>query len=724
MDDLEYEKKKLEKVEEELEEIQSGEEQILRTLPKKYGNNPVLLSNLMSSTATKITNIARMKEKPYFARIDFKEDKKPNKEKLYIGKVGVTDLDGNVVITDWRAPVSTLYYDANLGKVEYNAPEGKIKGELSLKRQIIIQNKNVEEIFDVDSVSDDELLKPYLGASADNRLKNIVASIQSEQNNIIRKSIEENLIVQGVAGSGKTTVALHRIAYLMYNNANRYKANQFMVIGPNRFFINYISNVLPDLDASNAVQVTYEELASDFTCEKLIFEDSTKKLSDIIDKKAPKDYLKFKSSLKYKELLEKYLNNYEKTVISDTGVIINNIPVLSKDEVMETFNEVIGECLEQRLDMTARVLSNRIKNDDTIYNRVKNRMLELEKNEENIDKKRKIAKQELDMLKDLTNTGFEKQIKKYVSISNLKSINIYKEFVENVDKLYLENDVDINSLKENTLKSLKSRIIENEDIAAIMFIRLYLFGNGEYKNIKCVVIDEAQDFGIFSYFVLKKLLSNATFSIFGDMAQGIYSYRAIGDWNEIKENVIFDAEFLNLKKSYRTSIEIMNEANKVSEAIGLGRANPVIRSSGPISKTNIEKDKEALYIVNRVKEYQSQGFKSIAIVYKDQTNMMELNRLLKKEKIESEIIYKDQEKYNGGVCILTSYLSKGLEFDVVIIADADDSIYLSNNILDMKLLYVAMTRALHHLDITYENDVILPLQNLKNDYNNLTRKYF
>ena len=705
MDDLEYEKKKLEKVEEELEEIQSGEEQILRTLPKKYGNNPVLLSNLMSSTATKITNIARMKEKPYFARIDFKEDKKPNKEKLYIGKVGVIDLDGKVVITDWRAPVSTLYYDANLGKVEYNAPEGKIKGELSLKRQIIIQNKNVEEIFDVDSVSDDELLKPYLGASADNRLKNIVASIQSEQNNIIRKSIEKNLIVQGVAGSGKTTVALHRIAYLMYNNANRYKANQFMVIGPNRFFINYISNVLPDLDASNAVQVTYEELASDFTCEKLIFEDSTKKLSDIIDKKATKDYLKFKSSLKYKELLEKYLNNYEKTVISDAGVIINNIQVLSKDEVMETFNEVIGECLEQRLDMTARVLSNRIKNDDTIYNRVKNRMLELEKNEEHIDKKRKIAKQELNMLKDLTNTGFEKQIKKYVSISNLKSINIYKDFVENVDKLYLENDVDINSLKENTLKSLKSRIIENEDIAAIMFIRLYLFGNGEYKNIKCVVIDEAQDFGIFSYFVLKKLLSNATFSIFGDMAQGIYSYRAIGDWNEIKENVIFDAEFLNLKKSYRTSIEIMNEANKVSEAIGLGRANPVIRSSGPIIKTNIEKDKEALYIVNRVKEYQSQGFKSIAIVYKDQTNMMELNRLLKKEKIESEIIYKDQEKYNGGVCILTSYLSKGLEFDVVIIADADDSIYLSNNILDMKLLYVAMTRALHKLELIYNNNI-------------------
>ena len=209
MEDIEYEKKKLEKTEDELEEIQQGEQQILATLPKKYKNNPILLANLMSATATKITNITRIKEKPYFARIDFKDDTKENKESIYIGKIGVLDLDGNVVITDWRAPISTLYYDSNLGNVEYNAPDGKIKGKMSLKRQIIIKDKKLESIFDVDSVSDDELLKPYLGASADSRLKNIVASIQSEQNNIIRKNIEKNLIVQGVAGSGKTTVELH-----------------------------------------------------------------------------------------------------------------------------------------------------------------------------------------------------------------------------------------------------------------------------------------------------------------------------------------------------------------------------------------------------------------------------------------------------------------------------------------------------------------------------------
>lgn len=705
MKDLEYEREKLKKVEEELEEIQEGEEQILATLPKKYGNNPVLLSNLMSSTATKITNIAKIKEKPYFARLDFKEDRKDNKDKLYIGKIGVIDLDGKIVVTDWRAPVATLYYDSNLGKVEYNAPEGIVKGELSLKRQIIIKNKEVQEIFDVDSVSDDELLKPYLGANADNRLKNIVASIQGEQNYIIRKDIEKNLIVQGVAGSGKTTVALHRIAYLMYNNSTKFKPNQFMVIGPNKFFINYISNVLPDLDASNAVQVTFEELASNFVNEKLVFEDATKKLSDIIDGKDNKNYLKFKSSMKYKKILDKYLNTLKNSLISDKGLIINDVSIISKQEVMEVFNETIGTSIAERLEMAARIIANRIKNDQNVYQRIKDQMTMIEKAESDIEKKRKIAKKELDMLKELTSTGFEKQLKKYVSISNLKVLTIYKDFVENVDKYasHIEN-VDIEKMKKDTLESLKAKVIENEDIAAIMYIKYVLFGNEEYRNFKCVIVDEAQDFGKFSYYMLKTLLNNAVFSIFGDMAQGIYSYRSIDDWNEII-GIFNGAEFLRLEKSYRTSIEIMNEANKISEAMELGKAVPVIRNAGPTIKTKISKEKQQDYIVSRVKEYLDMGFKSIAVVYKNQKNMANLNKKFKENNIESEIIYKDQEKYNGGVCIVTSYLSKGLEFDVVIVADAEEDNYNSDSKLDMKLLYVAMTRALHKLEFVYDKNI-------------------
>ena len=705
MEELEYEKQKLKKVEDELKVVKEGEEKILKELPKKYGNNPVLLSNLMSSTATKIANIQRIKEKPYFARIDFKENGKSIKDKLYIGKIGIIDLDGKIIVTDWRAPVSTLYYDSNLGNVEYNAPDGKIRGNMSLKRQIIIEKEDVKSIYDVDSVSDDELLKPYLGASADSRLKNIVASIQGEQNNIIRKSIEKNLIVQGVAGSGKTTVALHRIAYLIYNNSDKYKANQFMVIGPNKFFINYISNVLPDLDASNAVQLTFEELATEYTKEKLSFEDSTKKIADITDGKLNIIYSKFKSSIEYKKLLDKYLNNIENRLISNDGLVINNIKVLEKDFIMKIYNETIGESIAQRLELTAKITANRIKNDDEIYNKIKTQMFEIEKNQSDIESKRKIAKKEIEMLKELTNFGFEKQLKKFLDISSVKAINIYKDFVNNVDKLYSKDKINIKEFQKYTIESLNKKIIENEDIAPIMYIKLILFGNDEFKNIKCVVIDEAQDFGLFSFIVLRKILSNAVFSIFGDMAQGIYSYKAIDNWDEIDNKVFEGSEYLKLSKSYRTSIEIMNEANKISEAIGFGRANPVIRNSGPIVKTKVNKKDKIKYISNRVKEYLKQGYKSIAIIYKNQDKMIELNKHFKEQGIASEIIYKDQKNYNGGVCILTSYLSKGLEFDVVIIADCDEERYNHEDILDMKLLYVSMTRALHKLELIYENNI-------------------
>ena len=697
MEELEYENKKLNKIEEKLDIIKKEEEQVLTTLPKKYSHNPILLSNLMSITATKITNIAKIKERPYFARIDFKDDKKQNKEKIYIGKIGVLDLDGNIVITDWRAPISTLYYDSNLGRVEYIAPEGIVKGDMSLKRQIIISNKRVTDIFDVDSVSDDELLKPYLGANADNRLKNIVASIQGEQNYIIRKGIEKNIVVQGVAGSGKTTVALHRIAYLMYNNSDKYKADQFMVIGPNKFFINYISNVLPDLDAGNAVQLTIEELAKKFIDEDILFEDVTKNLSDIIDDGVEKKYLKFKNSMDYYRLLDNYLNDIESGFISAKGLVINNIQVLSKEDIENVYKTVNGSCVSQKLEMTSKVIANRLKNNNDVYEYIKNSMDTLCQNEKDVNRKRNLIKKEFDMLKELTSNGFEKQLKKLLNIDKIKVLNIYIDFINSLD--------DMIELKSDTMYLLKKKTCQNEDIAALLYIKYYLFGNEKFKKYKQVVVDEAQDFGKFTFYMLKLLISNATFSVFGDVAQGIYSYKSIDDFNEILEDVFKEAEYIKLKKSYRTSIEIMNEANKISKEIGLDEALPVIRSAGPVIKSKVNKLDKENYIVNQVKKYKEAGFKSIAIIYKNQKELVNMNKKLKENNIESEIIYKDQEKYEGGICLLTSYLSKGLEFDVVIIADVEDEIYKYDNRLDMKLLYVSMTRALHKLELVYETNI-------------------
>ena len=212
----------------------------------------------------KVEKLDKGLKKPYFARIDFYNDESSIKDVCYIGKIGVTDYDNNVITVDWRAPISSLYYDSNVGKASYASPEGTIYGELQLKRQYDIENSVLNSFNDVDTVSNDEILKPYLSVSADKRLKNIVATIQGEQNLIIRESITNNTIIQGVAGSGKTTVALHHIAYLVYNNRNLYEANQYMVIGPNKFFVDYISSILPDLDVDGVKQFDFVDFASNY----------------------------------------------------------------------------------------------------------------------------------------------------------------------------------------------------------------------------------------------------------------------------------------------------------------------------------------------------------------------------------------------------------------------------------------------------------------------------
>ena len=257
MDNLLIEKRKLELIKKEFQELIDDYEQKVEYVKKEYKNDPFLQANLLSQFYTKLALIKKYINSPYFGRIDFQENGQDNKEICYIGKVGVFDKSGKIITVDWRAPISSLFYDSNIGPTEYLSPLGVIKGNLDLKRQFDIKNGELINFQDVNTVSDDELLKPYLSANADNRLKNIVATIQKEQNQIIRKYLNENLIVQGTAGSGKTTVALHRIAYLVYNEQKNYQENQFIVIGPNAYFMDYISSVLPDLDVNAVTQYTF-----------------------------------------------------------------------------------------------------------------------------------------------------------------------------------------------------------------------------------------------------------------------------------------------------------------------------------------------------------------------------------------------------------------------------------------------------------------------------------
>ena len=709
---FEYEKNKLGEILDGLEETLEGEKLRLKVLPKKYGHDPRLLEDLMSITSQKIRGIETHIDKPYFARIDFESSDLKKKEQLYIGKVGVIDLDGKILVTDWRSPIATLYYDSNLGKAEYVSPKGKIEGTLELKRQIVIERKQLLEIFDVDSVSDDELLKPYLGANADNRLKNIVASIQKEQNNIIRKSLNNNLIVQGVAGSGKTTVALHRIAYLMYNNSNKYKSDQFMVIGPNKFFLNYISNVLPDLDAGQIEQYTYEELVKTYINEKFTIREQTQMLTSNLSQNNKVIIPKYKLSMKYKEEIDKFLEKFQNDFIDEEGICVNDFCIYNKQEVMKYIplsNEID---FSTKLQSAQKMIEEKIKNSDEIVSKAKKYFDERIKNATSKAEEENYTKIKWDTV-DKINSGLKDYFRKKLSINNKKIINIYKIFVSNYEK-YCNNEEIMYKLKSETLDNINKKELDFEDLPALMYIKYKLFGSGEFKKIAHVVVDEAQDFGTFNFFTLKQLLSKSTFSIFGDLTQGIYEYRAINSWEEVIEDVFSsNCDMMQLEKSYRTTVEIMLATNLVSKWVGLFEGKPVIRHGEEVKIKKMPENDKLDYILKCIEKNKNMGHNSIAVICKTLAESKKVYEKISKYTDEITLILEDKETYNGGICIVPAHLSKGLEFDCVIIYDADESIYSSMERVDMKLLYVAMTRALHTLDILYTDELTKPLTQLK-----------
>lgn len=618
----------------------------LNNLKSLYKNDYDAMLEEKFRLENEIRSIERAKFTPYFARIDFESK---GKDICYIGKLGVSDYDNNVITVDWRAPISSLYYDSNVGDASYMSPDGEVNGELLLKRQYIIEDSKLINFNDVDTVSNDELLKPYLGVSADNRLKNIVSTIQSEQNKIIREKLGKNLVIQGVAGSGKTTVALHRIAYLVYNNRNLFKPSDYMVIGPNKFFVSYISKVLPDLDVNGVSEYTLDELIIKYVDEKFIINNSLDKIKNI------DEISRFKTSMEIKKEIDNYFKNLK--ILPDIDFKINDVKILGSSFIKNTYDEInktTFKSVKARIDRLILLLNKYL----------------TDNKEQIISKliKDKVDKKVIEELKNNLNN----HLKKYFNILNKKVKDIYIDILNN-------NNIDIKYIKQNN--------IEIEDIPSIMYIKYKLSGSDIFHNYKHIVIDEAQDYGEFNFYVLKKIFKNSTFSIYGDLAQAIYSYRSLSSWESL--GAIFDnLEIIKLNKSYRTTIEIMNEANKINELLKLDKAIPVIRHGDKVEYT----DMEIINVLNELKE----KYNTVAIITKTQEEANNLYEELK-DKMELNLINSNHLNYNSNINILPSYLSKGLEFDSVIINNRNS--FKEDSVLDMKLLYVSMTRALHKLYI-------------------------
>ena len=718
---LDDERKKLQYIQKQYQELIAKYNEQIKRINEDYKNDPYIQASLLEQCYTKLNLLKKTINSPFFGRIDFLKNNEKQVVKCYIGKVGVVDDAGEVITVDWRAPIATLYYDSNLGKTKYIAPEGVVEGELKLKRQFEMQNGSLISFQDVDTVTNDELLKPFLSANMDRRLKNIVSTIQSEQNFIIRKTIHSNSIIQGAAGSGKTTVALHRAAYLVYNEQKQYNENQFIVIGPNKYFMDYISSVLPDLDVNAVIETTFLDIVNDFLNEKIKIVNQNEKLETILNSGSINQNDIFKSSLEYRNALNLFIQNIESSIIHGP-ILIEDVELFSENDILRFLSKKSLGIME-RIKEFSKYAKNYIKNHadeikHSYWMKYREEFLSLPKDSS--------RRQEIIDKTTLFNTtidkGIDKIIKSYFENFNLKPVSLYRLFINNIERYVINNNVDLISLKEGTLKAIKTKIFDYNDLPALVYLNLAFNGYKGYDKFVHVIIDEAQDFSLFHFDILKSLFKNSTFSIFGDLAQSIYSYQSIENWDSVI-NQVFDNEIdlIKMEKSYRTTYEIMKAANMVSKLFGYGNAEAFLRHGDDVKTFQIDYSNIVNFILDKVNALYNDGYQNIAIICKDENEVNKLAKVLNGN-MNFNVIDLKSNVHNGNLFLVSSYLSKGLEFDAVIIWDVEK--YNPKSSIDMKLLYVAMTRALHHLDITYENDVILPLQNLKNDYNNLTRKYF
>ena len=627
----------------------------------------------------KILLLEKMIKSPYFARIDFKFDDEDEFEKIYIGRSSLRKNSyQEMYVYDWRSPIASIFYRFMTGEAFYDAPCGRVTGELNLKRQYEIKNGKLEYFFDSDVQIVDEFLRQLLSQNTTAKMKAIVETIQHEQDVVIRDMENDLLMVQGVAGSGKTSIALHRAAYLMYQGLQtKLSANNIMIISPNSIFEQYISNVLPELGEDNVISSVFEDILSELLngrkiqsrndfLENLIVNSKYKEIS--------RNSIEFKTSSFFREILDQFLIDIPRQWIEFEDVYYEGKCVVSgqilKDKILGRPETPLGIKLEQLEDYIL----------EQIFGTGKGRGHKEEKN---------LIKQE---------------IQKFIKID---IVELYKILFSNEAYFYslLQNSnpsQNIKNIWKYTKENLEADSLYYDDAIAIAYLYLKIYGTNKYKNIKQVVIDEAQDYYPLQYEIFNLVFSNAKFTILGDMKQTLAKKEDISFYEQIQKILNKKkSSLIMLDKSFRCTNEILNFSLKFIEQSSQIKS---FNRNGDSPKVYIADNSEIFIdeIVKEIKLCQEKGFQSICLICKTEKNSTYLFNKIK-HKLDIQLIKNGSVSDLQGVFILPVYMSKGLEFDTVLICDADSQNYHDED--DKNLLYVACTRALHKLSLFCENEV-------------------
>lgn len=609
---------------------------------------------LGESVINKHKRLTKILAIPYFGRIDFLEKKENSKVMpIYIGIHTFYDPESRAtLIHDWRAPVSSMFYDHELGEAGYRSPSGEIKGVISLKRQYRIRGGKMEFMIESALTVHDDILQKELSSNADDKMKNIVATIQREQNQIIRNEDIRTLIIQGVAGSGKTSIALHRIAYLLYTFRDSISSKDILIISPNKVFSDYISNVLPELGEETVPETSMEQILSGVLEHKYKYQTYFGLVNELLEKPSSSliDRIAYKASFGFISELDKFILHIENTYFKTADVKLTKYITIPAPFIEEQYLRFNRYPIRRRFDAMADYM--------------------------------------LDMLKiqyafTVTTAGrnlLKKEIRLMFAGNN--DIQVYKDFFK-----WTNNP--------GMFKMRKGHTLEYSDLAPLAYLHLALEGNGNQPfRVKHLLIDEMQDYSPIQYKVIQKLFPCRK-TVLGDAGQSVNPYGS--STAETIQKSLTASEIMKLCKSYRSTFEITDFAQKIHPNAEL---EPVARHGEKPQILQFGSAVEELSgIMGLISTYRKSGYKSLGIICKTEQQARKMADMLKSYANDISFLSSQSSAFVQGIVITSAHMAKGLEFDEVIIPQTDERNYRSE--IDKSMLYVAVTRAMHRLTLTF-----------------------
>lgn len=672
-------------------------------------------------SSKRLSTLHRMKELPYFGRIDFTEEGDSAPESIYIGIAALNDQTGDdFLVYDWRAPISSVYYDYQPGPAHYMTPGGMIQGVLEKKWQYLIRNGIIQSMFDTSLTIGDEILQQVLGKGTDKQMHNIVATIQKEQNKIIRHDKGRLLIVHGAAGSGKTSAALQRIAYLLYKYRDHINADQIILFSPNSMFSSYVSNVLPELGEENMQQVTFQEYLDHRLSKAFQVETPYEQLEYVLTAKKTSFYqarlagIRFKASTRFFEAVQTYRKSLESEGMLFNDVVFRGKAVVTAGEIVERFYNFdtslrFHNRLEKLRDWLLKKLADFQKTESKkpwVQDEI-----ELLSNEDYHKAHAYLAKKRGFKREDTADYDMEPQAlarlivrqklkplrSKIKELQFIDFIGIYKQLFTNSLEItkHLKGKVpdDWSDICGITVDALEKDKLFYEDATPFLLLKEIIEGFQINSAIKHIVIDEAQDYSPFQFEFLKRLFPAARMTVLGDFNQAIFAHADENTDFKMLTHLygVEQTELINITRSYRSTKPIIELTRRL---VPNGEGIVPFEREGKRPALTQLPDYDELHqaIASKVDEFKSEGYNSIAIICKSAEESASAYEALANIK-ELKLLKSNSLEYEQGVVVVPAYLSKGIEFDAVIIYNASKNVYGEESL--RRTFYTACTRAMH-----------------------------